>query len=201
MNQVSGQVIEILQFLLPGFVTAMIFYSLTAYPKPSTFERVVQALIFTIVIQAMVQILFWAGSLFSEIQLSSDDQKVAVAVASVLVAVFLGLGVAYISNNDTFHRPLRNWNITRATSYPSEWYSAFSANDDNWVILHLKDKQRIYGWPTEWPGQSGKGHFYLEGPARLTDDDELDSPLRFPILVPASKVEMVEFIVPQRHTE
>ncbi|OWO67359.1 hypothetical protein B2J67_20175, partial [Vibrio cholerae] len=54
MENLTNDVITILQYLLPGFVSAWVFYSLTSYPKPSQFERVVQALIFTIFIQAIV---------------------------------------------------------------------------------------------------------------------------------------------------
>ena len=49
MNWASGEIVGVLSFLLPGFVAAAIFYSLTSYPKPSPFDRVVQALIFTVI--------------------------------------------------------------------------------------------------------------------------------------------------------
>jgi len=51
---VSQQVIALLQYLLPGFLAAWIFYGLTSYAKPSNFERVIQALIFTLFIQGMM---------------------------------------------------------------------------------------------------------------------------------------------------
>ena len=61
----------VLTFLLPGFVAAAVFYSLTSHPKPSNFERVVQALIFTIVVEAvgrsffLVSGTFWTKPLWS----------------------------------------------------------------------------------------------------------------------------------------
>ena len=41
MKWASGEVVGILTFLLPGFVAAAIFYSLTSYPKSPSgdFER------------------------------------------------------------------------------------------------------------------------------------------------------------------
>jgi hypothetical protein len=58
---------SVLTFLLPGFVSAAVFYSFTSHPKPSEFERVVQALIFTIFVQALVGVArasaLWVGSL------------------------------------------------------------------------------------------------------------------------------------------
>lgn len=45
---------RVLVFLLPGFVAAAVFYSLTSHPKPGAFDRVIQALIFTVVGQSLV---------------------------------------------------------------------------------------------------------------------------------------------------
>lgn len=53
MENIELNLIGLLQFLLPGFVAAWIFHSLSSFPKQSQFERVVQALIFTIIIQAL----------------------------------------------------------------------------------------------------------------------------------------------------
>ena len=53
MNWASSETVKILAFLLPGFVAAAVFYSLTSHPKPSQFERVVQALVFTAIVQGL----------------------------------------------------------------------------------------------------------------------------------------------------
>ena len=45
-------VVDVLTFLLPGFVAAAVLYSLTPAPRPIPFERVIQALIFTVIIRA-----------------------------------------------------------------------------------------------------------------------------------------------------
>ena len=54
METFAKDFVTLLQYLLPGFVAAWVFYGFTSFPKPSQFERVVQALIFTIFIQAFV---------------------------------------------------------------------------------------------------------------------------------------------------
>lgn len=53
MSWATSEIVAVLAFLLPGFVGAAAFYSLTSYPKPSEFDRVVQALVFTTVGQAI----------------------------------------------------------------------------------------------------------------------------------------------------
>lgn len=38
MSWVSSEVVGVLGFLLPGFVAAAVFYSLTSHPKPGAFD-------------------------------------------------------------------------------------------------------------------------------------------------------------------
>ena len=60
MDTFAKDFVTLLQYLLPGFVAAWIIYSFTSYPKPSQFERVVQALIFTIFLHTMsTRVLHW----------------------------------------------------------------------------------------------------------------------------------------------
>ena len=48
MDDLIKEVIPLLQYLIPGFLAAWIFYSLTAFKRPDTFGQIVQALIFTL---------------------------------------------------------------------------------------------------------------------------------------------------------
>ena len=89
---------------------------------------------------------------------------------------------------------MRRAGITKETSYSSEWFGEFSRNV-TYVILHLDDERRIYGWPVEWPSSPKKGHFSLVQAAWIADDDE-EVPLTGvdSILIAASDVKWVEFM-------
>ena len=195
MSWASSETVTVLTFLLPGFVAAAIFYSLTSHPKPSDLERVIQALIFTVIGQAIVTAIFLSGisPLIKEWEL----------VVAVLIAVLLALIAAYVSNNDTMHGILRRFGVTKETSYPSEWYSAFSRHTNCYVVLHLKGERRLYGWPQEWPSHSDQGHFRIAEGEWLIDDERRPATGVSAILIPASEVEMVEFlnIVREESTE
>ena len=54
MELPSRETLSLLFFLLPGFVAAWVFYGLTAHPRKDTLERVIQALIFTVIVRACV---------------------------------------------------------------------------------------------------------------------------------------------------
>lgn len=179
-----SEAIGILMFLLPGFLAAAIFYSLTSHPKPDAFGQVIQALIFTVIVQATVQVMV-------AILPHTKNWKL---VASVLIAILFALIAVYFSNNDKIHSILRWFHVTKETSYPSEWYSAFSRHSDCYVVLHLKEERRLYGWPEEWPSDPGHGHFRIAEGEWLVGNERKPATGVSAILIPANEVEMVEFL-------
>lgn len=153
MDAIQSEHVEAFLQLLPGFVTAWIFYGFTAHPKPSLFERVVQALIFTTIIQAIL-------SLVRQVVPSSLLVTDFALVTSLSLAVVLGFLTVAVVNGDWFHSAMRMAGLSKRTAMPSEWYVAFYRSD-NYVILHLEDGRRLYGYPLQWPDNSLEGHFEL----------------------------------------
>lgn len=189
MAWASGEVVNVLVFLLPGFVAASVFHSLTSHPKPGTFDRLIQALVFTVIVHAVIVGISLAVNITLE--------ESWIPVLAVSISVMLALMTVYWSNNDTMHGILRRLGITKETSYPSEWYSTFWRLNDCYVVLHLKGERRLYGWPEEWPSQPDRGHFRISENQWLTENDENDGVSATgvsAILIPANDVEMVEFI-------
>lgn len=190
MNWMSGNVVGVLVFLLPGFVAAAVFYSLTSHPKPGAFDRVIQALIFTVVGQSLVVLV---EPVTGE-KVSQWESEYALLL-SVSLSVAVALILAFVTNSDTVHRVLRKLGVTRETSYPSEWYSAFARlGGRSYVVLHLKGQRRLYGWPEEWPSHPKEGHFRIAEGQWLDDERQPSATLISAILIPAGDVEMVEFL-------
>ena len=192
MAWASGEVVDVLVFLLPGFVAASVFHSLASHPKPGTFDRLIQALVFTVIVHAIIVGISSAANI-ANITLEESW----IPVLAVSISVMLALMTVYWSNNDTMHGILRRLGITKETSYPSEWYSTFWRLNDCYVVLHLKGERRLYGWPEEWPSQPDRGHFRISESQWLTENDENDGVSETEvsaILIPANDVEMVEFI-------
>jgi Family of unknown function (DUF6338) len=197
MESFAKDFVSILQYLLPGFVSAWVFYGLTSYPKPSQFERVVQAMIFTLFTQATLNIVeFILKSLgeFWSIARWSDSSNL---IWSIIVALLMGFVFSYFANNDKLHKVLRKIKITREGSYPTEWFKAFL--NVTYVVLHLSDGRRLYGWPSEWPSIPTEGHFLIFRPAWLVDDSEKklkQEPIEGieNILIDVKDVKWVEFL-------
>jgi len=193
----TSEIVGLIYKLLPGFVAAWIFYSLTAHPRKGPFERTVQALIFTGITHFIVFLIgktcLAIGRNWRELGKWDDDASFAV---SVVVALILGLTFASLANTNWIHGKLPK-RISKRTSFPSEWYSAFYGKE-RFVYLHLKGRRRLYGWPTEWPDHPRTGHFVLEKPEWILDDNShIPLLLTEKMLIRASDVVMVEFEKPE----
>ena len=194
MGEISKDILTLLTQLLPGFVTAWVIYGLTSYPRPVQFERVVQALIYSFLVGAMVAIEEKGLVLAGRIIVLDTWDKSSELVASAVSAISLGLLFAYFSNNDKFYAFARRRGFTKRTAYPSEWYGAFTALQ-RYVVLHLNDSRRIAGYPIEWPSDPSSGHFRLVDAAWINDDrTEVRLDGDHSILVQAKQVELVEFL-------
>ena len=206
MGYISKDVLTLLYFLLPGFIVASIFYTLTAHPKTTEFERVIQALVFTVIIKVMAVLLRWTFVAVGHRRVlrgwnagpwTADSEL----ICSVALAIPLGLFFVWLANSDSFHSLARKRRLSTRTSYPSEWYHAF-AQGNNWVVLHLIGQRRLYGWAEEWPDQADKGHFIIDQPEWLLDDGQR-APLyrveRF--MVPAVEVKLIEFVIDDSNVE
>lgn len=192
---ISKDVLDIMTQLMPGFLTAWVVYGLTTYAKPAQFERIVQALIYSFIISALIAILesvlIFAGKF---IHLGTWDHSAEV-IASTLTAIALGIVLSFFMTNDAFFRLARYLKITSRTAFPSEWYGAFASRPPRYVVLHLDGSRRITGYPIEWPTEPTSGHFKLIDAAWLDDQNkETVLDMNESILIAAKQVEMVEFL-------
>lgn len=195
MPELSKDVIALLQYLAPGFVMAWVYYGLTSHVKPSQFERVVQALIFTVVVQVFVIgerfIAEWAGRWLVFGEWSTNSQL----FLSLVTAIALGLGLSASVNADAFHRWVREKGISKRSGHPCEWFGIFSEYP-RYVVLQLKDGTRIYGWPTVWPSEYDRGHFFMTRVQRTVGDVDQDLDSLDGLLVDVRDVSSVEFVKP-----
>lgn len=219
MPDISKDLIILLNYLLPGFLVAWIYFSLTSHQRPSQFERVVQALIFALFVHFLVTgcarpLLLLSGRYRS---FGTWDQE-AEAFTSLFIALGLGVLFSYLNNSDRLHSRLRAWGFTTRSSHPSEWCTAFETKK-TWIALELKDGRRLYGWPYIWPADPTKGHIFIthgmwleepeeekqmllsgveefgsEGAAETETPENPESDPPVQILVDVTEVKWVEFI-------
>lgn len=198
MYWIAEESIELLLFLAPGLVSIGIYRSLTSYPIPSVFQQIALALVFTIITQSICQgIVELLRVFFGQDYLSWSIPYPP--LLSFTIAALLAVLLAFANGKDFLHRLLRKLKITRETSFPSEWYSAFYQHQNCFVILHLDGERRIFGWPEDWPSHPNDGHLKLSDAEWLTTHQNQEissdeySDLEF-VLIPASEIVIVEFL-------
>lgn len=196
MDNLFSNAAPLLTFLLPGFLSAWIFYGLTSHPKPTQFERTVEALVFTFVIHAVTQTVRVILEMIGPYWSAGPWNETGQLIISVVLAVLLGLALATAVNKDLFHAWLRKKGFTSRTSHPSEWFCVLDRNPA-FVVLQLKDGRRLIGWPKEWPVSPSSGQFYIQMPAWILEDGGTsDLPELDGILIHATDVQWVE-VFPQ----
>ena len=193
MDGFAKDFISVLQYLLPGFVSAWVFYGLTSYPKPSQFERVVQAMIFTLLTQATLIIVEFILKTIGKYWFFAKWTDSSNLIGAIIIALFFGFLFSYFANNDKLHKLFRVMKLTHQGSFPSEWFKAFL--DPTFVVLHFNDERRLYGWPIEWPAEPTQGHFIIADPSWLTDDGQEKRITGVKnILVNVNDVKWIEFL-------
>ena len=196
MGWEKSEIIVALSYLLPGFLAAWAFHSLSGHTKPNPFERVIQALIYTMLVQALVVSLEGVFLLVGKHGFAIGDWSEDVRLVwSVLIALGMGTTFAYFANTGKLHSFLSRRSITKETSHPSEWYATFNERE-TFIVLHLDGNRRLYGWPVDWPSDPNAGHFSISNAEWLLEDgvSRLELTNVDVILIPTSEVKMVEFM-------
>jgi hypothetical protein len=195
MPEIAKESIALFSYLLPGFLAAWVLYGLTSDIKPSQFERVIQALIFTFLVHAFIPIAQFILQFLGEKLIAFRPwDEIANNLTKLALALLLGAVIAIYVNTDSLHEWLRNKGLTTRTSYPSEWFGVLS-NNVTYVVLQLNDERRLYGWPKEWPNESDKGHFFILEPSWIQEDgNQINLPGVHGLLIAAKDVKWVEFM-------
>lgn len=189
----------ILLFLLPGLVSVGVIQILCIRKQKDAFERVIEALIFTMLNLAAFLISRAALERFPEIKFDHVEFLTAGNVGLMaFCAIAIGVGFAAEINHDWALGILNNrFHLTRKTAKPSTWNETWT-HAQKFVVVHLDDGRRIYGWPTFYSDSPEERALFLEDASWLDDDNKLINEAA-PISVLLDKhsgIKLVEFLEP-----
>ncbi|MEE5060544.1 DUF6338 family protein [Pseudomonas alliivorans] len=196
MGEIVKTFIPVLQALMPGFLVMIIFYWLADAKRPGQFEQVLQALICSALIGFSVELIgfaaIWAGQWHS----LGVWSNAVITGWSVVLAVLLGLVLAFLSQHDIAYKFARRLGLTSKASV-GEWRYAFLRFPDRGIVLNLKDGRRLMGYPLAWPAEPESGHFLMEFPTWLEETSIIPQTGVSFLLIPNDDVQWVEFLEPQ----
>ena len=203
MPEISKDIILLIQYLAPGFISAWIYYGITSHVRPSSFERVVQATIFAIFIQIITEVIYYFALQVGRFWSIGSWKESSSLIISVTASILLGFLLALISNNDKLHSRFRKLGLSNRSSHPSEWHAVLKDNPA-YMVFHLQDERRLVGYPLVWPSNHETGHFFISNCYWLVEDDLEDSesqeqnhiPIDYAlgILINSSDIKMIEIM-------
>lgn len=189
-------------FLLPGFVSAGIVALLVIRKPAEPFSRVVEAFIFTMINLALFTSLRSLVTRIPGLKINSYFFFTSGNLLTMaLCAVIVGLAWSYEANNQFIFGLLRGLKITPKTTKPSVWIDVFSETR-NYVVVHLKDERRAYGWPRRYSDDASERVLFLEKATWLGENnEELNDPPIGILLDKDSEIAFIEFVFASQPAE
>jgi len=191
------EIIPILIFLLPGFLTAKML-DLWVVTKPKdVFDRIVQAFVFTFINLLCFALVRWSIECSFDFKFDRD-QVFAPENLLLMMGCAVGIAVAcsFEMNNEWLLKWLRERKITKKTYKPSTWGETIE-HVERYAVVHLNDGRRIYGWPKFYSDDPNERAIFLEKASWLDENNNLINDPPISILVDGnSGIQFIEFLQP-----
>jgi len=175
------EALAILFVLLPGFLCAYIAQSLAVRRKQSDVDKVIEALIFSLILYLITLPHFgftlpvhWQPEPSGALRIAADYRHLL-----VLFSLAVALGVLYAANinHDWLMSLMRLVGVTERTARTSIWNDAFQ-EIGGWVQVGFKNGTQIQGWVRYYSDEGEESSLFLERAAWIdgAERDEIDGP-------------------------
>jgi hypothetical protein len=171
--------LNVLIFLLPGFISQKMTEWLASNGKSGDTEMIRDALIFSLINYLLYSILAfgshhvtWALSPFpplpvvplvikDEGMLRMHAQQVEAMAVLVMVSVISGSALARALESGWLFASFRKLRLTTKNSQFDVWYDVFSGFRGKWLRVCFKDGHKIIGWPYYFSADPDKRELFL----------------------------------------
>jgi len=197
----KAEALGILLVLLPGFASAYIVQMLAVRRKQSELDKVVEALLFSLIFYIITLPMFGSTLPLSwrAIDLSHPDVNQVMVQWNHLatlagLALFFGIGHASNINYDLLSRLLFRLGIPIRGSRVNIWNDAFEELD-GFVQVGLPGGRRVVGWVRDFSDEENVYELFLEN-AAWVDEKNNQQPINGPgiLLTKESGIEYVTFL-------
>ena len=132
------QALQIFIFLIPGFIAATTLDHLIIRNTKKELERIIEALMFSMIIYTIYSLAFGAGPIsFDEVNKSiMFDSKSFVFLS--LISLIIPIIFSFLITNDLHMSIARKLQITRRSSRHSVWYDTFCDNQ-KYIIINFEN--------------------------------------------------------------
>ncbi len=193
------QALQIFIFLIPGFIAATTLDHLIIRNTKKELERIIEALMFSMIIYTIYSLAFGAGPIsFDEVNKSiMFDSKSFVFLT--LISLIIPILFSFLITNDLHMSIARKLQITRRSSRHSVWYDTFCDNQ-KYIIINFENGRRLYGWPNDYSDSQKNYFIYLTQPAWIIENSKtkkreyIDLDIDGILITSEQKIESIEFL-------
>ena len=193
----SFQALQIFIFLIPGLISAKILNGLVTKKETKEFEKIIEALIFSMVIYTIYSFSFGASPILLNQKEGivsyyyNGKSLVLLSALSIVIPLIISLFVS----SDAHMKLLRWLRITSKTARNSVWLGAFSDVKKH-IIINFENGRRIYGWPLYYSDNPEERYIFLSKPAWIDDEKKefIDLDVEGILITPEQKVDFIEFL-------
>jgi len=193
------QALQIFIFLIPGFIAATTLDHLIIRNTKKELERIIEALMFSMIIYTIYSLAFGAGPIsFDEVNKSiMFDSKSFVFLS--LISLIIPIIFSFLITNDLHMSIARKLQITRRSSRHSVWYDTFCDNQ-KYIIINFENGRRLYGWPNDYSDSQKNYFIYLTQPAWIIENSKtkkreyIDLDIDGILITSEQKIESIEFL-------
>jgi len=193
------QALQILIFLIPGFVSSRILNMLVVRNGKKELEKFIEALIFSM----LIYMVFSFVSGIAPIEINQENSAILYNGKSflllIILSVFFPIPFGFLTQTDWHMGLARKLRLSKSTSRDSVWYDVF-CDSDNYITIEFENGRRICGWPLHWASNPEKPYIYLTKPAWVVQDEKTGKPkyvdldVKGILITPEQKIETIVFM-------
>jgi hypothetical protein len=195
------EALGIFLILLPGFCSAYVIQHLCVRRKQSDLDKVVEALLFSLLLYLATLPLFgfvlplsWHPATTPQGTVYTIAIHYKHLAVLFLLAIAVGVVYAFNINRDWALRPFRRIGLTDRTARSSVWNDAFLDIPGCYLQVELSDGRTVVGYLRYYADDPDEASIFLEDAAWLTEEDQI--PIEGPgiLITKEAKVVFISFL-------
>lgn len=190
------QALQILLFLIPGFMASQILGMLVVRSKAQNeLVRIVEALIFSMLIYAVFAVV--AG--YSPVSMDQTNNTISYSfepwpfIALIAISIIMPIILSFFMTRDWHMKFARKLGASQRTSRSSVWFDVFYDFKCP-VIIDFANGRRLYGWPMYYSDDPENPYLFISNPYWIEDNEFVQTGLVGMLVTPEQKIDLIEFV-------
>ena len=195
------EALQILIFLIPGFISSTILNALVVRKKKGTLAKIVESLIFSLFIYTFYSLVVNKSPIalldVGGLTTFSYDGKAFLLLFGFSFIIPLILG--FLTVKDYHMKFARFLKLSKRTSRGSVWFDVFYEQETH-IIINFSNGRRIFGWPMYYSDDPDYQYIYLDKPSWVVQDEQtkeskyIELDIEGILITPEQKIESIEFL-------